>query len=181
METQIHFLKTHQQVYIEMELGKKLFEIRKNDRDFRVGDYLVLQETREIDDMYTENEMIVSVSFILAGDLAERYGLKDGYCAMSIVNLKPEVQLAIKNQVYCWDENLGILFSGCQGIMVVEELVKNWTEKNWEAQKPLSMLEQQYKINLIRRAENWYAEENIQKKNMSLAEQVMEFEKWLGW
>ena len=179
METQVHYLRTHQGVYLETESGKKLFEIRRNDRDFRIKDYLCLRETREIDDGYTGNERIVGVSFILAGDLAEKYGLKDGYCAMSIVKFNSEVQLAIKSQVYSWDEKLGILFSSRQGIMVVEELVKDWTEADWDTQST-KLTRQQYKINLIRRAESWYAEENIQRRNMSLLEQKLNFEKWLG-
>lgn len=180
METQVHYLQTHQGMYIEVELGKKLFEIRKNDRDFRVKDYLCLQATKEIDGAYTGNEALVKVSYILANDLAERYGLKSGYCAVSIVKLNPEVQLAIKNQTYRWDEKLGILFSGQQGIMVVEEMVKDWTEEDWDTQSA-KLTKQQYKINLIRRAENWYAEENIQRRNMSLLEQKLNFENWLGW
>lgn len=186
METQVHYLKTHQNTYLETELGKKSFEIRKNDRDFRGGDYLCLQETREINGTYTENEMLVTVRYVLAGDLAERYGLKDGYCAMSIIKLNSEVQLAIKNQVYPWDEKLGILFSSQQGIMLVEELVKDWVDENWDevsvqGQSSLLITKQQYKINLIRRAENWYAEENIQRQNISLAERMLAFVSWLGW
>ena len=40
----IHDLKTWPQYYQATVAGKKRFEFRKNDRDFQVGDVLVLQE-----------------------------------------------------------------------------------------------------------------------------------------
>jgi len=183
METQIHFLKTHQQVYIEMELGKKLFEIRKNDRDFRVGDYLCLQETREIDDMYTENEMIVSVSFILAGDLAERYGLKDGHCAMSIVKLNPQLQLVLRQQMYRWDDKLAILFSRQEVIDIVRELkrVRRGDLLVLLDEAGIPLTSNQVMINLIRQIEVWYDVNNIKERGMSIDKQVYAFAVWLGW
>ena len=40
----IHRLKTWPEFYKEVLLGTKTFEIRKNDRAFKVGDLLILQE-----------------------------------------------------------------------------------------------------------------------------------------
>lgn len=185
METQLHFLKTHQGVYLEMELGKKLFDIRKNDRDFRVGDYLYLKEIREIDGKYTGNEMIVSASFILAGDLAVRYGLREGYCAMSIARLNPQTQTSLIKQMYIWNDKLAILFSRFEGIRLVGELTKDWVELDWvkalgnrnEQAKTLKQLN----VNLVRKAEQWYDEEHIKETGMSIFEQKFEFEKWMGW
>ena len=39
-----HELKIHPKWYGEVKDRKKLFEIRKNDRDFKAGDNLVLRE-----------------------------------------------------------------------------------------------------------------------------------------
>jgi len=182
METQLHYLKTHQEMYLETELGNKLFEIRKNDRDFRVRDYLCLQETREINGEYTENEMVVSVSFILANDRAVRYGLQEGYCAMSLVKLLPQTQVTIKKQTYRWDEKLAILFSRQDGIRVVNELTRDWVKHDWEETiENTNLTVDQFKVNLIRRAETWYDEENTKETGMSIFEQKFEFEKWLGW
>ena len=40
----IHSLKTEPKYFEAVLSGKKTFELRKNDRDFRVGDYLALNE-----------------------------------------------------------------------------------------------------------------------------------------
>jgi ribosomal protein S17 len=39
-----HYLKGHPAYYMLVKMDKKSFEIRKNDRDFRVGDKIVLCE-----------------------------------------------------------------------------------------------------------------------------------------
>ena len=40
----IHKLKTLPAFYADVECGVKTFDIRKNDRNFRVGDALILEE-----------------------------------------------------------------------------------------------------------------------------------------
>lgn len=50
------------------------------DRDFRIGDILILKETDE-DGSFTGREIPVKVGFILIG---ERYGVAKGYCVMGI-------------------------------------------------------------------------------------------------
>ena len=44
MTTQTHELKTHPMYFRSVACGEKPFEIRKNDRNYRVGDTLVLRE-----------------------------------------------------------------------------------------------------------------------------------------
>lgn len=39
-----HYLKTETEYYQAVEAGDKKFELRKNDRDFKVGDMLHLEE-----------------------------------------------------------------------------------------------------------------------------------------
>jgi len=186
METKIHFLRTHQDVYIEMMTGKKTFDIRKNDRNFSVGDYLYLRETRELVteglDEYTGNEMLVSVSFLLSGKQAERYGLKPGYCAMSVIRMNTEVRMAVKSQMYKWDDKLAILFSRNEGIAIVSEFFRDWSSDNWKAHIKFGEAATREKsiITLIRQAERWYVEEEVKEKGMNLFDQVFEFEKWLG-
>ena len=51
----VHILKIKEEYAKEKDLGNKMFEIRKNDKDFKVGDfvkYIVVNE----DGIITENE-----------------------------------------------------------------------------------------------------------------------------
>ncbi len=60
--------------------GTKTFEIRKNDRNFEVGDLLLLRGWNG--EKYTGEETTVEVTYIL--DYTSGYVL-DGYVVMSIV------------------------------------------------------------------------------------------------
>lgn len=88
---QIHELKTDNDVFQASSDGLKRFEIRLNDRNFQVGDVLILRETvHSGDDMthgapieYTGRKLSRIVDFILQGyDLG--YGLDNGWCVMSV-------------------------------------------------------------------------------------------------
>ncbi|MBN1626428.1 MAG: DUF3850 domain-containing protein [Deltaproteobacteria bacterium] len=76
-----HELKTWPESYEPIEQGLKPFEIRLNDRDYRVGDILILREFDPGVGQYTGRATVANVRFILAG---EKWGLKPGYVAMSI-------------------------------------------------------------------------------------------------
>ena len=58
----IHELKIFPKYFKDVVSGKKGFEIRENDRDFRVGDFLALNEW---DGLYTGNCCLVEVVYIL--------------------------------------------------------------------------------------------------------------------
>jgi hypothetical protein len=42
-QSAVHWLKLNQEYYIPILSGSKTFEIRKNDRDYQVGDTVVLE------------------------------------------------------------------------------------------------------------------------------------------
>jgi hypothetical protein len=75
-----HDLKTLSRYYDRVVSGDKSFELRKNDRDFQVGDELHLIEIDD-DGEETGAHTVVKVAYILHGPL---YGLMAGYCIMSI-------------------------------------------------------------------------------------------------
>ena len=77
-----HELKILPQYFEAVVSGKKKFELRKNDRDYKVGDILML---REWDKDYTGNFVKVKVEYILQ-DCPE-YGLQNGYCILSFDRL----------------------------------------------------------------------------------------------
>jgi len=73
----VHDLKILPQYFEEVIKGHKRFELRKDDRDYKVGDLLVLREFK--DGKYTGRKAgQFAIRYILR-DCPE-YGLKDGYC-----------------------------------------------------------------------------------------------------
>ncbi len=84
-----HKLKTDPMVFSHVYNGLKDFEIRKNDRNFHVGDTLLLQETESTGVemrngaplIYTGREIECEVNYILHGPI---YVLLDGWVIMGI-------------------------------------------------------------------------------------------------
>ncbi len=84
-----HELKTDPEVFQAVKSGKKKFEIRFNDRNFKVLDVLWLRETKFAGSemasgsplIYTGESIKCFVDYILHGPI---YGLKDGWVIMSI-------------------------------------------------------------------------------------------------
>lgn len=61
----IHALKTEPQFFEAVIDGSKTFEIRKNDRDFRVGDCLALNELDDTREGYTGRSALLEITYIL--------------------------------------------------------------------------------------------------------------------
>ena len=74
-----HRLKIKREYFKELISERKNFEVRKNDRDFKVGDFLELHEIDE-DGKETTRLALVAVNYIL--DNPEY--CKEGYVIMSI-------------------------------------------------------------------------------------------------
>ncbi len=79
-----HYLRILPEYYRAVDSGAKTFEIRKNDRDFKVGDIITLQEfdNTEIADCiegYTRNSVTGVITFITD------YEQKEGYVVFSFV------------------------------------------------------------------------------------------------
>lgn len=77
----IHELKTWTEFYKEVFYSHKLFEVRFNDRDFKVGDMLNLKEYDPIKERYTGRQLTRTVTYILHGG---KFGIQEGYCVMAI-------------------------------------------------------------------------------------------------
>lgn len=64
--------------------GRKRFEIRKNDRDFKQGDTLHLHEFVPRTRKYTGRHITASVTYLLNADDAVDFGLLETHVIMSI-------------------------------------------------------------------------------------------------
>lgn len=83
----IHELKTWIEYFQMMASGNKPFELRKNDRDFKVGHELLLREYSKNTKKYTGRILYRRITCVLQGADAERFGLKKGYCVMGLENI----------------------------------------------------------------------------------------------
>ena len=59
-----HTLKIWPEYYAAVRDGRKTFEVRRNDRDYRPGDVLVLQEWNPQTEQYTGEETTVCVIYV---------------------------------------------------------------------------------------------------------------------
>ncbi len=79
----IHEIKCLPQYFEETAAGRKCFEIRKNDRGYKVGDLLAINEYDG--EKYTGRTMLLSVDFIM--DPNEVMTCSLGYVVMGIHRL----------------------------------------------------------------------------------------------
>lgn len=63
----IHTLKTWPEYFAAIIDGRKRFELRKNDRDYQVGDLLVLQEYDPITRTFTKEMIAKRVTYMIVG------------------------------------------------------------------------------------------------------------------
>lgn len=82
----IHALKTLPEYFDAVWQGDKKFELRENDRNFKVGDYLALNEWDGNE--YTGRAQLVKVTYILKPNLL--MNCPSGYVIMSIESVMLE-------------------------------------------------------------------------------------------
>lgn len=75
-----HELKTWPEHFQATWEGKKKFEIRKNDRDFQIGDDVSLKEYSFETDTYSGRSMIAEITYFLDFPV----GLREGYVVLGI-------------------------------------------------------------------------------------------------
>lgn len=78
----VHKLKVWLEYFSALQCGAKTFELRKNDRNFKVGDTLVLQEYDHVHDLFTGNTLEFKVTYVLTE--ATEFGLMPGYCILGL-------------------------------------------------------------------------------------------------
>ncbi len=80
----IHEIKIYPSYYAAVASGDKTFELRKDDRGYKVGDILKLNEWDG--EKYTGHSMMRRITYIYKGN--DKYGLSDGYCILSIKKIR---------------------------------------------------------------------------------------------
>ena len=77
MKIVCHELKILPQYFDKVLDREKTFEIRKNDRDFQVGDIVKLKEWSKFLEKYTGRELLAEITYIT------NYEQKEGYVVFS--------------------------------------------------------------------------------------------------
>lgn len=75
----IHEIKIRPEYFDAVAKREKTFELRRNDRNYKKGDYLVLKEW---DGYFTGRVITRYVNYILFDWMVE--GLESGYCIMNL-------------------------------------------------------------------------------------------------
>lgn len=76
-----HEVKSWPEYFSRIVSGDMLFQVRKNDRDYRIGDTVVFQEFRPNTGAYTGRKITtVITNIIMDGPAVAGEGLKKGYC-----------------------------------------------------------------------------------------------------
>lgn len=77
----IHQLKLNEEFFGDVITGKKNFEVRKNDRNYKVGDYLKLLSYDPQKGLYTGGEAIRKITYILHGG---QFGIEKGFVVIGM-------------------------------------------------------------------------------------------------
>ena len=88
----LHELKIKYEYLVEIALGNKTFELRKNDRGYQVGDliHFIIADIKQRDKLdnglYIGQDDLYKITYILKN--VEQYGLDKDYCILGIKKLE---------------------------------------------------------------------------------------------
>ena len=108
----VHELKILPKYFNAVVDGTKTFELRKDDRGFQVGDFLMLKEfnlqekyeTIEGDESYFSGRKILKQINYILKDESEEMGLKKDYVVLGIKPIDEDVELEWKSDMNEWGE-----------------------------------------------------------------------------
>lgn len=82
-----HELKTDPEPFSASWWGWKNYEIRKNDRDFKLGETLALRETKYSGEEMRSGKPLEYTGRVLGREITEvrtNYGLQNGWCILGV-------------------------------------------------------------------------------------------------
>lgn len=108
----IHELKILPQYFEAVRIGKKTFELRKNDRNFQVNDVLLLKEfnlkekyeTIEGTETYYSGRKILRKIVYILKEVPEEMGLSKDYVILGVQPIDEDVELEWKADMNEWGE-----------------------------------------------------------------------------
>ena len=82
IQPQIHYLKTWVRWWDDIEKGNKSFDVRRNDRNFQVGDVLKLQKYDPANSSYLGPTVTRHVRYVLELSEVPFAGFQHGYVVL---------------------------------------------------------------------------------------------------
>lgn len=76
-----HYLKTWPEQFVAVRAQRKTFEFRQDDRDFQVGDRLILMEFFPVTGEYSGEQIAAEITYVLRGGL---FGVPEGYAVLGL-------------------------------------------------------------------------------------------------
>ncbi len=83
---QLHELEIWASCFAAVESGAKPFDVRKNDRNFQVGDALLLREYDPETAAFSGRIALRWASYVLTGGT---FGIADGWCVLGLAEHPP--------------------------------------------------------------------------------------------
>lgn len=80
----VHHLKTWTPYFKDVQIGKKQFEVRKNDRDYQVGDTLILEEFNPDKEIKTG----AWIPKLIVYKLDDKRFVKEGFVILGMQDIK---------------------------------------------------------------------------------------------
>lgn len=80
----IHTVKCINPFFEDVLSGRKTFEIRRNDRDYKVGDLMILREYNLERKTYMGGRCLVEIVYIYEGSKHGKFGLHKGFVILGI-------------------------------------------------------------------------------------------------
>lgn len=86
LQGRTHELKIWPSCFTAVEAGTKPFDVRENDRDFHVGDALLLREYEPESEQYTGQTTARWITYVLHGGV---FGIEPGWCVLGLAEHAP--------------------------------------------------------------------------------------------
>lgn len=90
-----HTVRSWSYLFQEMKAGRKTHDLRKNDREYAVGDRLLLQEYNQAYGTYTGESLLMDITYITGRSTVpcavSTAVLPDDYCILSVTKT-PEIE-----------------------------------------------------------------------------------------
>ena len=87
----LHELNIKHEYLVDIVMGRKTFELRKNDRDYQVGDLIRFIDIKQSDSdgcdyVYIDKDTLYKITYVLKD--VPQYGLDKDYCILAIKKLE---------------------------------------------------------------------------------------------